>query len=222
MGSFMSKISRAGLTLVIIGAVLLGFSLGDALISFKPAVSFDGAYENGVKAGDHVSGRVPLLGDSFATLQTWTEDRSNNSRTPAKTSAVYYMFPAGESLVGVRVGSKSVSAANDLVDETYGWFSGGGEPSTVLELDARVAEMEEELAEAFREELKDYYGYTDQDLEELGTPLLIEPRAFTTIRVFCGAGAGLLLLGVLLLVLRWRKVSASLRRARADYDPDLG
>ena len=118
--------------------------------------------------------------------------------------------------------SKSVSAANDLVDETYGWFSGGGEPSTVLELDARVAEMEEELAEAFREELKDYYGYTDQDLEELGTPLLIEPRAFTTIRVFCGAGAGLLLLGVLLLVLRWRKVSASLRRARADYDPDLG
>ena len=63
---------------------------------------------------------------------------------------------------------------------------------------------------------------TDQDLEELGTPLLIEPRAFTTIRVFCGAGAGLLLLGVLLLVLRWRKVSASLRRARADYDPDLG
>ena len=92
MGSFMSKISRAGLTLVIIGAVLLGFSLGDALISFKPAVSFDGAYENGVEAGDHVSGRVPLLGDSFATLQTWTEDRSNNSRTPAKTSAVYYMF----------------------------------------------------------------------------------------------------------------------------------
>ena len=56
MGSFMSKISRAGLTLVIIGAVLLGFSLGDALISFKPAVSFDEAYENGVEAGDHVSG----------------------------------------------------------------------------------------------------------------------------------------------------------------------
>ena len=219
--SVLGKISRAGVIMVLIGVVLLGFSLGDTLISFKSARSFDDAFESGVEAGDHVAGRVPLLGDSFASLQTWTENRSNNSRTPAKTSALYYVFPAGGSPVGVRVGSKSISAANDLVDETYGYFNGGAEPSTVLELDARVVEMEEELAEAFREELEEYYGYTDQDLEDLGAPLLIEPRAFPTIRVFCGVGLAFLLIGVALLVRRWRKISAVYRQARAAYDPEL-
>lgn len=220
MGSFMSKISRTGLILALIGIGLLCFSLGDTIISLKPARSFDEAWEEGVKAGDHVAGQVPVLGDGFADLQTWTENRSNNSRTPAKTSAVYYVFPAGEGVVGLRVGSKSIAAANDLVDETYGWLNGGAEPSTELVLDARVTGMDEELTDLFRGELKEYYGYTDQDLEALGAPLLIEPRAFTTIRVFCGVGAGLFLLGAALLVLRWRKVSARVQKARAEYDPE--
>ena len=55
------------------------------------------------------------------------------------------------------------------------------------------------------------------------TPMWIAKVGYIVMSlVFCGVGAGLLLLGVLLLVLRWRKVSASLRRARANYDPDLG
>ena len=83
----------------------------------------------------------------------------------------------------------------------------------MLELDARVAEMEEELAEAFREELKDYYGYTAADIEALGTPLLVEPRAFGTVQAFCGAGAAALVAGLAVLALHWRKVSRQLRQA---------
>lgn len=222
MGGFMSKISRAGLTLAIIGIALLAFSLGDAIISLKPAKSFDDVWENGVKAGDHVAGQVLYLWEPFSTLQTWTENRSNNSRTPAKTSARYYITLAGDIPVGLRVGADNIPTAGKLVDETYGYLAGGAEPSTVLELDARVVEMEEELADMFRETLGETYGYTDQEIEDLGAPLLVEPRAFTAVRVICGAGLAFLLLGAVVLVRRWRKVSAAYRQARANYDPELG
>lgn len=222
MNNFMGKISRAGLILAIIGGVLLWFALGDAIISFKPARSFDDVLEDGLKAGDHVSGRVPYLLDYFGSLQTWTENSANNSRTPAKTSARYYVLPAGENYAGLRVGTQNIPAAGNLVDETYGYLAGAGEPTTVLEIDARVVEMEEELVELFRDEMKEYYDYTDQELESMGTLLMVEPRAFTAVRVICGLGLAFLLLGILLLVRRWRKISAAYRQAQAAYDPELG
>lgn len=63
------------------------------MISFKTAKSFDDVLSGDVSAGDHVAGRVPYLLDSFASMQTWTEDRANNSRTakrppPAITSCL--------------------------------------------------------------------------------------------------------------------------------------
>lgn len=219
--SVLGKISRAGVLMVLIGVVLLGFSLGDTITSFKSAKSFDDVLENGVEPGDHVSGQVPYLLDAFANLQTWTENRSNNSRTPAKTSAYYYVLPAGENYAGLRVGSQNIPAANDLVDETYGYLSGGAAPSTVLELDARVVKMEEDLVGLFQDEMKEYYGYTDQELEAIGAPLMVEPRAFTTIRIFAGVGLAFVLIGAVLLVRRWRRLSAVYKQSRAAYDPEL-
>lgn len=219
--SVLGKISRAGVLLSLIGVVLLVFSLGDTITSFKPAKSFDDVLEEGVKAGDHVSGEVPYLLDAFANLQTWTENRSNNSRTPAKTSAYYYVLPAGDWYVGLHIGSANIPTANDLVDETYGYLNGGAEPTTSLELDARVVAMEEELVDLFYDEMRDYYGFTDQDIEDMGAPLMVEPRAFTVVRVFCGVGLGFLLVGIILLVRRWKKISAVYRQAQASYDPEL-
>ena len=64
---------------------------------------------------------------------------------------------------------------------------------------------------------------------------MAEPRAFGTIRVFCGAGGALFLLGAVLLVRCWRKASAKSPRvqaraasktqepptARPSYDPEI-
>ena len=41
LGRLFNKISGAGLILLLIGTVLLGFSLRDTMISFKTAKSFD-------------------------------------------------------------------------------------------------------------------------------------------------------------------------------------
>lgn len=223
MGRFLNRISAKGLLLLVIGIGLLAVSLGDTVTSFKPARSFEDVLAEGASAGDHVAGRVPCLLDSFATLETWTENRSNNSRTPAKTSSRYYVFPSSECFYGLTVHSSGFSAAGKLVDQTYGALSGGAEPTAELELDVRAAKMDEELAELFREELRDYYSLTDAQIDAMGTPLMLEPRAFGTIRVFCGAGAALALLGAVLLVLRWKKtVPPKVRRAEApSYDPEL-
>ena len=100
------------------------------------------------------------------------------------------------------------------MDQTYDFLlDGGGIPTAELTADARVIVMEDELAQMFREDLQDYYGYTAADIEALGTPLLVEPRAFGTVQAFCGAGAAALVAGLAVLALHWRKVSRQLRQA---------
>lgn len=232
MGRLFNKISGAGLILALIGALLLGVSLRDTVISFKAAKSFDDVLAGDVAAGDHVSGRVPYLLDSFASMQTWTEDRSNNSRTPKKTSSRYYVLPGGQGYLGLTVHSSSFSPAGKLVDQTYGYLSGGAAPTAELELDTRVVKMDQELSEMFRQTLRDEYGFSDADIAAMEPLLMAEPRAFGTIRVFCGAGGVLFLLGAVLLVRYWRKASAKSRRlreakaaqapaARPSYDPEI-
>lgn len=233
MGRFLNRLSGAGLLLALVGALLLGVSLRDTAISLKAAKSFDDVLAGDVAAGDHVSGRVPYLLDSFATMQTWTEDRANNSRTPKKTSSRYYVLPGGNGYLGLTVHSSSFSPAKKLVDQTYGYLSGGAAPTAELELDTRVIPMKEELAEMFRQELRDSYGFSDADIDAMGPLLMAEPRAFGTIRIFCGVGAAVFLLGAVLLIRHWRRVGAQYRRtretreapkpqqSRAGYDPEI-
>lgn len=220
--SFVKKISRAGLVLVILGVACLWISLGDTIISLKQAKSFEDILNDGVAAGDHVAGQVIFLLDPFASMQTWTENSKTGSTTPKKTSSQYYVVPGSEGYMGLTVNSKDFSAANKLVDQTYDYLNGGDVPTQEFTVDARVAVMDEELAEMFRDEMKTYYDYTDAELDDLGPILMVEPRAFTTIRVFCGVGAALLIVGVVVLALRWRKVSVQERKAREEAPgPDL-
>lgn len=233
LGRLFNKISGAGLILLLIGTVLLGFSLRDTMISFKTAKSFDYVLSGDVSAGDHVAGRVPYLLDSFASMQTWTEDRANNSRTAKKTSSRYYVLPGGRGYLGLTVHSSNFSPAGKLVDQTYGYLSGGAAPTAELELDTRVVEMDPELAEMFRQTLQEDYGFSSADIGTMGPLLMAEPRAFGTIRVFCGVGGVLFLLGAALLVRYWRKSAANSRRAREaratqkaqaarpSYDPEI-
>lgn len=213
MGKFFLKLSRTGLLMILIGAAFVAFAFQDTVTSLKAPKSFDDVMETGAAAGDHVSGKIPYLLDAFASMETWTEDRSNNSRTPKKTSARYYVLPAGDDFIGLKVSSDNFSKASDLVDQTYGFFAGAGEPTVELVMDARVAVMEEDLAQLFREDLQDYYGYTDGDINAMGDLLVVEGRSFTAVRVICGIGAALFLLGLVISVLRWRKISAEFRPA---------
>ncbi|MCI8401901.1 MAG: hypothetical protein HFI38_07410 [Lachnospiraceae bacterium] len=201
------KISKPGLVLFLAGTALLYLSLPDTIISFKPPKSFEDVMATGGSAGDHVQGQVPFLLDSFAVEQTWTENRSNNSVTPKKNSRYYFVLPADDGYLGVSVGSSSSSEAKKLADQTYGYLSGGAMPSATLVIDGRISQMEDDLASMFRRELKNTYGLSSQEISDMGPLMMIEPRAFTTIRVFCGAGAILFLTGIFLLTRYWREMN---------------
>ncbi len=206
---FMDKISRAGIILLALGIGLLCVSVKDTITSFKTPVSFEELMEREVQPGDHVQGRVPLLLDSFALEQTWTENKSTNSRTPKKTSHGYYVMVCFEGNMALSVGSSNISAANSLVDQTYGYMENGNPPVSDLEIDGRVVEMEEDLVKLYREEMLDYYGYTEEELDAMGTLLLVEGRSFLTIQIFCAVGAVFTILGLVLVIRKWRKASAA-------------
>ncbi|MDE7242897.1 MAG: hypothetical protein K2O18_02820, partial [Oscillospiraceae bacterium] len=156
--------------------------------------------------GDRVEGQVPFLLDYFATEESWTENK-DGSRTPKKTSNYYYVLPAGEDFIGLTVTPGSSGDANKLVEQTYDFLDGGAEPDAVLEVTGRVCEMEDDLASMFAEELRDYYDYSDHDLSALKPYLIVENRSFTAVRVLFAAGILIALLGVFVLVRRWKKCS---------------
>ena len=197
---FFQRISRAGLILILIGSVILAQSASDFMISFHTPKSFDEVLEEGVSIGDRVQGQVPLLLDSFAYEQTWTE--SGGSRTAKRTSKYYYVLPTGGGFAGLTVSASDSAAADSLVEQTYRYISGGAEPSAVVEIDARVSGMEEDLIPMFESEMKSY-NLTDRELESMKPYLMIEPRSFTAVRVLCVAGAALILAGVFVLVRHW-------------------
>ena len=207
MGKLLDRISLPGVVMILVGIFLLYQGIPDLMTSFRTPKSFDELLEDGgLSEGDHVQGRVPFLLDSFAIEETWQENTSNNSRTPKKTSRYYYVFPCGDGVAGLSVNASEASLSNKLVDETYAYLADEGDvPETELVLDARAMAMDEELSELFEEELKEYYDFTNAEIAELGTFLMITPRSFTAARVLSGVGAGLIVLGVLLTVRLWRK-----------------
>lgn len=207
--NFLNKISRAGIILLAVGIGLLCVSAGDTITSFKTPLSVEDLMDDvGVKPGDHVQGKVPLLLDSFAIEQTWTENKSTNSRTAKKTSHGYYVMVCWDGNMALSVGSADISAAESLVDQTYGYMESGNPPVSSLEIDGRVVKMSDDLAELYRDEMLSYYNYTEAELAEMGTLLLVEGRAFTVIRIFCAVGAVFLIVGLILLINKWRKASA--------------
>ena len=220
--NFLKKISYVGLVLIVFGVAALWISLGDTIISFKQAKDFEDVLDGDVAAGDHVSGEVIFLLDPFASKQTWTENSKTGSVTPKKTSSQYYVLPGGEGYMGLTVHSKDFSVANKLVDQTYDYLNDYTMPTEELTVDARVVVMEEELAEMFREEMKEYYGYTNQDLDDMGPILMIEPLNFTAVRIVSGVGAALIAVGMIVIILHWRKMSAEIRKEKEEAPgPDL-
>ena len=206
MSGLLRKISRPGIVFLLLGILFLRECTMDTITSFKSSKNFEDVLNGDVTAGDRVEGPVLFLLDAFATEQTWTENRSNNSVTPKKNSHYYYVIPYGDAYMGLTVGTALASEAKELADQTYGYLAGGAIPSAELVMDTRIVKMTGEIKDMFEEELKDYYGFTDSEISQM-TLLMAEPRSFTAVRIGCGIGAGLLLLGIFLLIRRFRKFS---------------
>ena len=104
-----------------------------------------------------------------------------------------------------------------LTDETYEiWTSSDPEAKTTTEyfVQGRVEKMEEGVAKLYREYLEEQ-GFTSEQIEALGTPLVIQYTSFGAVAVFFAIGIVLILLAVLIVCLRYRRqgTGSGLRRA---------
>ncbi len=207
-------LSLQKILLAAIGIYMIYFSAGDMITFIKPAKDFEDVLAGDVSVGDHIDGDVLYLLDYFSTEESWTEN-SNGSVTPRETSAYYYIVPGSTSYLGLKVKSSDRSAAASVANETYSYLSGASQaPSATFSYSGKVIRMEDEypkLVDSFENTLESY-GYLPDEIDAMGEPLLIVPRAFGAV---CGIFAVGLILFLLAAIWIFNGVSRANDRARA-------
>lgn len=211
MRKLLSCLGRDILMLFLFGGMMVCMSARDAFVSFKPAVSFEDMLDGEeVKAGTHVAGNVAYVLDYFASESTYTRYK-DGSRSGSKKSGNYYMIPTAMGYIGLKSRQADVSALNALSDETFEYLTSGEEPSTEIFMQGSVEVMEEKLAGYFREYLEEM-GYTEEEIEDMGQPLVIQYVSFTAVRVMFALGLVLIFLGFFIIWKRYKRLD----------DPDRG
>ncbi len=188
-----------------IAGLLLFWSAGDTLASLRPARDFENLLNGEAAMGDRIHGTVLYALDYFATEQTWTE-YDNGGRSPKKTSAYYYIIPAGDGYAAIKISAANANSMARLSNETYDYLRGGEAPTASVPFDGRIKSLEKEepdLVSYYRDALEEF-GYSGSEIDAMGQPMLLIPRAYGTIRAFCAVGAALALLDVFFITRAFR------------------
>lgn len=221
-GDLIRSLNMAVIMLLLGGGIILYSAVPDLMISFKPAISFEELMEEDgreLKAGSHVSGKVVYALDYFASESSYTK-RSDGSRSGSRKSGNYYLIPSANGYFALKCPQADVEVLDQLSEETFSYLSSGTEPSTEFFTEGKAELLEGNLVSYYEEYLGEL-GYTEDEIEELGAPLVIRYVNFTAVRVMTGIGLVLLLLGLWLLRRGYRREvrGSGLRRA-ADL-PDV-
>lgn len=207
------------------GGMMLFQSIPEDIISLKPAISFEDLLEEGteVKAGDHVSGKVPYVFDTFASEETYTQYK-DGSRSAGKASGMYYLVPTADAFIAMKGRQADVEVLDGLIEETWTYMMTGEEPAAEFSMDGKVEALEPQLAGYFKDYLRDELEITDDVIESLGDPLVVRYVNFTACWVMTAIGLVLVLLGALLLRRGYRisKYGSGLKRAEDLPDVPKG
>ncbi len=186
-------------------------SVPEWITTMKSPVDFTEIDDSEIRSGLHVQGDVFALLDSYASEQTWTENK-DGSRTPKVTSKVYYIIPAGsQSFVGIACDAGSTRPYNAICDATMDYLWGETEyiESEPVAFEGRLVKMEDDLYQYMVEWFKytEYYGTTDEaTIKTYVLPYMMKP--FSPGLVPLLAIGGVLLLAdalVIFLFIKYRK-----------------
>lgn len=216
IGNVLRAFGREVLTLLAFGGILTYMSIPDLIVSFKPAVSFEEILEEGgrdIKPGSHVAGNVVYVLDYFASESTYTR-RQDGSRSGDRRSGNYYLIPTADRYIALKSRQADVEALDQLSEESFNYFITGEEPKTEIYMEGKAEILEDKLVKYFQDYLKEF-GFEEDEIEAMGTPLVIRYVNFTAVRVMAAIGVVLLLLAALLYRRRYRFETrgSGLRRA---------
>lgn len=136
-----------------------------------------------ITSGLHVEGDICIVLDTFATEETYTENK-DGSRTPSKISGYYYIIPVGmETYIGVEGKPDNRSDFTKVDDATWAWLYGETEeidPSVAYHFEGYIDEMDEELYGLFIEWFQDMEWFDTTDAEQIkpyAPALIIKPMS---------------------------------------------
>lgn len=208
--------------LVAFGGMMLFQYIPEDIIALKPAVSFEELLEEGsvVKAGDHISGKVPYVFDAFASEETYTR-YSDGSRSGSKASGMYYLIPTADAFIAMKGRQADVEVLDDLIDETWNYMMTGEEPSAEFSIEGKVEVLEPQLAGYFQDYLRDELEVEDEVIDSLGDPLVVRMVNFTACWVMTAIGLVLVLAGALLFRRGYRIAKYGSGLSKAEDLPDV-
>ena len=155
--------------LLVIGVVLLWFSGKDFLTSLKAPVDLNeaGFTADQVEEGMHVKTDIYAALDTFASEETWTENKDGSS-TPKETAHQYYIIPVGEmEYMALEIGSSGsqFSTMSAIMDETYAYLTDAAADlgTTILPVEGTVEKLEGELDQYFGEWFTDTMFFGEED-----------------------------------------------------------
>ena len=177
-----SKLRKPGLVLLVIGVVLLWFSGKDFLTSLKAPVDLNeaGFTADQVEEGMHVKTDIYAALDTFASEETWTENKDGSS-TPKETAHQYYIIPVGEmEYMALEIGSSGsqFSTMSAIMDETYAYLTDAAADlgTTILPVEGTVEKLEGELDQYFGEWFTDTMFFGEEDPSPYLVHYMISPR----------------------------------------------
>lgn len=198
--------SSASIALLFIGIALFGSSISITITSLIPATSYDDLLDGAeVKVGTHVAGEVAFVLDCFAEESTYTV-RSDGSRSGSENSGNYYILPTADGFIALKSNSSQVSKLDKLIDETWDYLMYGTEPTTVIKVEGRVEKMESDVLRYYNKYMLNN-GYTQEELDIMGEPLLIKYGNFAFMRILTLGGIVAFLVAIFLVRREYKRLS---------------
>lgn len=180
----------AVMVLCIAGLFFLLLSMQFFWISLKPGYDVEYLLENDVREGMHVKGQVPYTYDCFADM---------SDLEGGKVSYYYYALPAAEGMMILKVPVSRQREMETLLEETLDYLDTGIWPTSVVELEGYVTKAQGRLPYLLSEYMTEI-GYTQEEIEAMGEPMMIEDASGRIEKARINAPVGIILMaaGVLL------------------------
>ena len=182
-------------SLWVIGLLLLVANGRNFWMAAKPGTDIAELMENGgAREGMHVTGQVPYVYDCFANL---------SDSEGGDASEYYYALPSADGILILGVPAQRQEAVEALWEETWEYAADGSLPDAAVALEGYVAKAKGRLPYLLSEYLVDVLGYSQEEENAMGEPLLIRDaaEAFHRARIYAPVGMILLTSGILLLIL---------------------
>jgi len=197
MNKIMQSINGSILILFTAGMILILLSFSGFITSFLPPVTFEDLLDGReIKMGSHIEGNVVYALDYFASDTTYKKN-SEGIIVPKKNSGNYYIIPFYGGYLGLKTDNDQNLSFDRLTDETYAFLKGGQKPQMEIFIDGQIIPMKQKLIPYFHRYLSDA-GYSVEEINAMGSPFLIQPRAFIVNRILFSAGTVFLFLSVLI------------------------